>query len=101
MATPPDGAPYASGSREDVVTFDMDMPTAELIQEILTQGHCALSCPGLLLPGCVYEPAVIKAQHHQLTLRVHPDKASHPDGQEAFIRVQAAYESLAAQINEA
>ncbi|KAJ1625636.1 hypothetical protein T492DRAFT_843784 [Pavlovales sp. CCMP2436] len=65
--------------------FDCEgMPAADLIQ---VRARMPRLCAGLL----VYPPDFYEARFRQLALRLHPDKESHPDAEQAFILVRAAY----------
>jgi hypothetical protein len=69
------------------------MPTAQLVAHVLAHRDCALGCLGFE-PGLTHPGADIKRRFQALALRLHPDKEPHPDAQQAFMLVRAAYERL-------
>jgi hypothetical protein len=91
MAAPSPSAPQAP---EADGGFNESMPIAQLIEHVLARKGCALGCLGFA-PGFAYPTAVIRKRFQTLALRLHPDKEPHPDAQQAFVLVRAAYERLA------
>jgi hypothetical protein len=76
--------------------FNERMPIDLLIDHVLAHKGCALGCLGFA-PGFTYPASDIRRRFKALALRLHPDKEPHPDAQQAFVLVRAAYERLAGE----
>eukprot|EP00964_Phaeocystis_antarctica_P106618 scaffold71463_cov62-Phaeocystis_antarctica.AAC.1 len=70
-------------------------PIQRLIEEVLAGKSCALSCLGLR-PHLTHPKKTIRARFRVLAIRLHPDKESHPQATEAFVKVRAAHDRLMA-----
>ena len=62
---------------------------------VLVGKSCALSCLGLQ-PHLTHPRKIIRARFRVLAIRLHPDKESHPQATEAFVKVRAAHDRLMA-----
>ena len=94
--------PSASGSAPvpetptSAVLWDAETaPIQRLIEDVLAGKSCALSCLGLQ-PHLTHPKKTIRARFRVLAIRLHPDKTSHSQATEAFIKVRAAHDRLMA-----
>merc|ERR1711865_726271 len=71
------------------------LPIQRLIEKVLAGKSCALSCLGLQ-PHLTHPKKTIRARFRVLAIRLHPDKTSHPQATEAFVKVRAAHDRLMA-----
>ena len=97
MQVPSASAPLApEAPTSSTVLWDADtLPIQRLIEEVLGGKLCALSCLGLQ-PHLIHPKKNIRARFRVLAIRLHPDKASHAQAAEAFIKVRAAHDRLMA-----
>ena len=97
MQVPSASAPLApEAPTSSTVLWDADtLPIQRLIEEVLGGKLCALSCLGLQ-PHLIHPKKNIRARFRVLATRLHPDKASHAQAAEAFIKVRAAHDRLMA-----
>ena len=97
MQVPSASAPLApEAPTSSTVLWDADtLPIQRLIEEVLGGKSCALSCLGLQ-PHLIHPKKTIRARFRVLAIRLHPDKASHAQAAEAFIKVRAAHDRLMA-----
>ena len=72
-----------------------ELDNVRLIDEVLAGDSCALSCLGLQ-PHLTHPKKTIRARFRVLAIRLHPDKESHPQATEAFVKVRAAHDRLMA-----
>ena len=95
MQVPSASAPVPEASTSAVL-FDADtLPIQRLIEAVLAGKACALSCLGLQ-PHLTHPRKTIRARFRVLAIRLHPDKESHPQATEAFVKVRAAHDRLMA-----
>ena len=97
MQVPSVSAPTApEAPTSSTVLWDADtLPIQRLIEEVLGGKSCALSCLGLQ-PHLIHPKKTIRARFRVLAIRLHPDKASHAQAAEAFVKVRAAHDRLMA-----
>ena len=96
MQVPSVSAPTAPEAPTSAVLWDADtLPVQRLIEEVLAAKSCALSCLGLR-PHLIHPKKTIRARFRVLAIRLHPDKASHAQAAEAFVKVRAAHDRLMA-----
>ena len=62
--------------------------TDALVQQVLRRGGCPFRCLGLER-GASQEG--VRKRYLALALRLHPDKAQHPQAHEAFAALECAY----------
>ena len=95
MQVPSASAPVPEDPTSAVL-WDADaLPIQRLIEEVLAGKSCALSCLGLQ-PHLTHPKKTISARFRALAIRLHPDKTSHSQATEAFIKVRAAHDRLMA-----
>jgi len=95
MQVPSASAPVPEAPTSAVL-WDADaLPIQRLIEEVLAGKSCALSCLGLQ-PHLTHPKRTISARFRALAIRLHPDKASHSQATEVFVKVRAAHDRLMA-----
>merc|ERR1712166_1490941 len=95
MQVPSASAPIPE-TTTSAVLWDADtLSIQRLIEEVLAGKSCALSCLGLQ-PHLTHPKKTIRARFRVLAIRLHPDKTSHPQATEAFVKVRAAHDRLMA-----
>ena len=62
--------------------------TDALVQQVLRRGGSPLRCLGLERGA---SQADVRKRYRALALRLHPDKAQHPQANEAFAALESAY----------
>ena len=95
MQVPSASAPVPEASTSAVLWDADTLPIQHLIEEVLAGNSCALSCLGLQ-PRLTHPKKTIRARFRVLAIRFHPDKESHPQATEAFVKVRAAHDRLMA-----
>ena len=95
MQVPSASAPVPEASTSAVLWDADTLPIQHLIEEVLAGNSCALSCLGLQ-PRLTHPKKTIRARFRVLAIRLHPDKESHPQATDAFVKVRAAHDRLMA-----
>ena len=95
MQVPSASAPVPEASTSAVLWDADTLPIQRLIEAVLAGKACALSCLGLQ-PHLTHPRKTIRARFRVLAIRLHPDKESHPQATEAFVKVRAAHDRLMA-----
>ena len=95
MQVPSASAPVAEDPTSAVLWDADTAPIQRLIEEVLAGKSCALSCLGLQ-PHLTHPKKTIRARFRVLAIRLHPDKTSHSQATEAFVKVRAAHDRLIA-----
>merc|ERR1712008_301494 len=95
MQVPSASAPVPADPTSAVLWDADTAPIERLIEEVLAGQSCALSCLGLQ-PHLTHPKKTIRARFRVLAIRLHPDKTSHSQATEAFIKVRAAHDRLMA-----
>jgi hypothetical protein len=95
MQIPSASAPVPEASTSAVLWDADTLPIQRLIEAVLAGKACALSCLGLQ-PHLTHPRKTIRARFRVLAVRLHPDKESHPQATEAFVKVRAAHDRLMA-----
>ena len=95
MQVPSASAPVPEAPTSAVLWDADTLPIQRLIEEVLAGKSCALSCLGLQ-PNLTHPKKTIRARFRVLAIRLHPDKESHPQATEAFVKVRAAHDRLMA-----
>ena len=85
-APPPAAA--ASGGPAAAAAEPATGSTDALVQQVLRRGGCPFRCLGLER-GASQES--VRKRYLALALRLHPDKAQHPQADEAFAALEGAY----------
>jgi hypothetical protein len=95
MQAPSASAPVPEASTSAVLWDADTLSIQRLIEAVLVGKSCALSCLGLQ-PHLTHPRKIIRARFRVLAIRLHPDKESHPQATEAFVKVRAAHDRLMA-----
>ena len=95
MQVPSASAPVPEASTSAVLWDADTLPIQHLIEKVLAGNSCALSCLGLQ-PRLTHPKKTIRARFRVLAIRLHPDKESHPQATDAFVKVRAAHDRLMA-----
>ena len=95
MQVPSASAPAPETTTSAVLWDAGTLSIQRLIEEVLAGKSCALSCLGLQ-PHLTHPKKTIRARFRVLAIRLHPDKTSHSQATEAFIKVRAAHDRLMA-----
>ena len=95
MQVPSASAPVPEAPTSAVLWDADTLPIQRLIEEVLAGKSCALSCLGLQ-PNLTHPKKTVRARFRVLAIRLHPDKESHPQATEAFVKVRAAHDRLMA-----
>ena len=95
MQVPSASAPVPEATTSAVLWDADTLSIQRLIEEVLAGKSCALSCLGLR-PHLTHPKKTIRARFRVLAIRLHPDKESHPQATEAFVKVRAAHDRLMA-----
>ena len=95
MQVPSASAPVPETTTSAVLWDAGTLSIQRLIEEVLSGKTCALSCLGLQ-PHLTHPKKTIRARFRVLAMRLHPDKLSHPQATEAFVKVRAAHDRLMA-----
>jgi len=95
MQVPSASAPVPEASTSAVLWDADTLPIQRLIEAVLAGKACALSCLGLQ-PHLTHPRKTIRARFRVLAIQLHPDKESHPQATEAFVKVRAAHDRLMA-----
>ena len=95
MQIPSASAPVPEAPTSAVLWDADTAPIQRLIEEVLAGKSCALSCLGLQ-PHLTHPKKTIRARFRVLAIRLHPDKTSHSQATEAFVKVRAAHDRLMA-----
>ena len=93
MQVPSASAPVPEAPTSAVLWDADTLPIQRLIEEVLAGKSCALSCLGLQ-PNLTHPKKTVRARFRVLAIRLHPDKESHPQATEAFVKVRAAHDRL-------
>ena len=95
MQAPSASAPVPEASTSAVLWDADTLSIQRLIEAVLVGKSCALSCLGLQ-PHLTHPRKTIRARFRVLAIRLHPDKETHPQATEAFVKVRAAHDRLMA-----
>ena len=91
LPPPPPPAAAASGASPAPAVAAAEPATGStdaLVQQVLRRGGCPFRCLGLER-GASQEG--VRKRYLALALRLHPDKAQHPQADEAFAALEGAY----------
>lgn len=67
------------------------LPLVQLVPRVLSRRHDPRGCLGL---DAAASAGAVRKRYLHLALRLHPDKAKHPQAPEAFTAIEAAWQKL-------
>ena len=78
-------------NREKLEEWYKTMPLVQLVPRVLSRRHDPRGCLGL---DAAASAGAVRKRYLHLALRLHPDKAKHPQAPEAFTAIEAAWQKL-------
>ena len=85
----------AAAARGDPIAADPAafeaLPLVQLVPRVLSRRHDPRGCLGL---DAAASAGAVRKRYLHLALRLHPDKAKHPQAPEAFTAIEAAWQKL-------